>query len=93
VFDRLASGQIVEGGVAQGSSSGSEIAQDRGALVLGEPAQHSAGPLVAGQVVVQGVQVGADLAVVVAEQLAKPPLKRAVCASASEICDHKIRIS
>ena len=64
VPQRLAVGQLVEGGVGERPLAGAELAQDRrGALLLSQPAQHGGRAFVAGQVVMQCLQARPDRAV------------------------------
>ena len=72
MLDRLAGRQFIEGRVGQRSLAGTELAQDGGGLVLVQPAQHGIRSLAGGQVLVQGLQLGTDLAGVTAEQFAQP---------------------
>ena len=63
--DGFAVGQLVEGGVRERSSAGTEFAEDVRGTALVEPAQHCSGPLVVREVVIEGVQRGPDFAVLV----------------------------
>ena len=85
VPERLAVGQLVEGGVGQRPFACRELTQDRCGGVLVQPVQHGVGAVVAGQVVVQGLQPGMNRAGVVAQKLIQALPQRAACAPARAV--------
>ncbi|MGH3305681.1 MAG: hypothetical protein ACRDOK_29250 [Streptosporangiaceae bacterium] len=82
VLHWFAVGQLVESGVGQCSLPCREFAHDRRGGVLVQPGQHGVRPLVAGEVLVQGLKLRADLSGVVAQQLTESLLQRAAAAAA-----------
>jgi len=62
------------------SLTGSELRKDAECSALFQPGQHSCGPFVVGEVVIESLQLMGDPARVVAEQSTKPSLESAACA-------------
>ena len=81
VLDRLAGGQLVEGAVGERSSRPARAGSPGRRSCSARPAT-VAGRSAAGEGMVEGLQVGADLAGLVAEQLAQPLLEAAAGAPA-----------
>lgn len=83
VPERPAVGELVEGGVGERACPGPELTQDGSAgvlAVLAEPAQHGGGLVGADQVAIEGLQLRADLAGMVCEQLPEPLVHNAAVA-------------
>jgi hypothetical protein len=85
VPSRLTVGQLVEGGVGQRSLACGELTQEPGSGVVVQPVQHGVGAVVAGQVVVQGLQPGMSRAGAVAQELMQALQQRAACAPARAV--------
>ena len=82
VPDGLGVGQVVECGVGERPLACAKLTQDRGCRALVKPAHYRGGALVAGQVLIESLQFGPDLAAVVAEHVTQPLLQAAARAPA-----------
>ena len=89
VLDCLAGGKLVEGAVSEVLAG--QLTDDRRGRALAEPGGRGGWPVRAGEGVVEGLQLRAELPVLVAEQVAQPLLRRAAGAWAGAGCGRAAR--